>query len=103
MNIDGTLERRAVHADRFFCFLLRCFGPYNNHASFCGTVGVKIKVPITMVQKFGAHQRKSSILAKGWIRVALENRPAPETNRLHLKMAGWKTFSFPFGMAYFQV
>ena len=29
----------------------------------------------------------------------------PETNsaaRLHLKMDGWKTFSFPFGMVNFQ-
>ena len=25
------------------------------------------------------------------------------TASLHLKMDGWNTFSFPFGMAYFQV
>ena len=27
----------------------------------------------------------------------------PETNSSHPKMDGWNTFSFPFGMAYFQV
>ena len=26
----------------------------------------------------------------------------PKTNSSHLKMDGWNTFSFPFGMAYFQ-
>ena len=29
--------------------------------------------------------------------------PFPETNSSPLKMDGWNTFSFPFGMAYFQV
>ena len=27
----------------------------------------------------------------------------PETNSSHLKMDDWNTFSFPFGVAYFQV
>ena len=27
----------------------------------------------------------------------------PETNSSHLKMDGWNTFSFPFGIAYVQV